>query len=172
MAKINKSEQVPKNMQDVFDTIVALTDNFSHQHLNDEYAQLARYATAALCRKRPSPLVSGYANTWACGIIYALGYVNFLFDKSQTPHTNATELCESFVISKSTGAAKSKVVRDTLKMSQFDPNWCLPSKLDSNPMAWLITVNGFAVDARHLPREIQEAAYQKGLIPYIPTDKA
>ena len=172
MAKINKSDQVPKNMQAVFDAIVALTDRFSHQHLNDEYAQLARYATAALCRKRPSPLVSGYANTWACGIIYALGYVNFLFDKSQNPHTSAAELCESFDISKSTGAAKSKVVRDTLKMSQFDPNWCLPSKLDSNPMAWLITVNGFAVDARHLPRDIQEVAYQKGLIPYIPADKA
>jgi len=24
------------------------------------------------------------------------------------------------------------------------------------------------VDARHLPREIQEVAYRKGLIPYIP----
>ena len=63
------------------------------------------------------------------------------------------------------------MVRDALKMSQFDPHWCLPSKFDSNPIAWLITVNGFAVDARHLPRDIQEAAYRKGLIPYIPADK-
>jgi hypothetical protein len=172
MANINKSEQVPKNMQTVFDTIVALTDEFSHQHLNNEYAQLARYATAALCRKRPSPLVSGYADSWACGIIYALGFVNFLFDKSQKPYINSTDLCKSFNISKSTGAAKSKVVRDTLKMMQLDPNWCLPSKLDDNPMAWLIMVNGLAVDARHLSRDIQEIAYQKGLIPYIPADKA
>jgi hypothetical protein len=172
MANINKSEQVPKNMQMVFDSIVALTDEFSHQHLNDEYAQLARYATAALCRKRPSPLVSGYADSWACGIIYALGFVNFLFDKSQKPYINATDLCKSFNISKSTGSAKSKVVRDTLKMMQLDPNWCLPSKLDDNPMAWLIMVNGLAVDARHLSRDIQEIAYQKGLIPYIPADKA
>ena len=171
MANINKTEQVPKNMQRVFDTIVALTDEFSHQHLNEEYAQLARYATAALCRKRPSPLVNGYANTWACGIIYALGFVNFLFDKSQNPYINATDLCERFNISKSTGSAKSKVVRDILKMSQLDPNWCLPSKLDDNPMAWLIMVNGLAVDARHLSRDLQEIAYQKGLIPYIPADK-
>ena len=159
-------------MQVIFDTIVTLTDEFSHQHLNDEYALLARYATAALCRKRPSPLVKGYANTWACGIIYALGFVNFLFDKSQTPHINATDLCENFNISKSTGSAKSKVVRDALKMTQLDPNWCLPSKLDDNPMAWLIMVNGLAVDVRHLSRDIQEIAYQKGLIPYIPADKA
>jgi len=171
MAKTNKSEQVPKNMQPVFDTIVELTDNFSSQHLNNEYAQLARFVTAALCRKRPSPLVSGHANAWACGIIYALGFVNFLFDKSQKPYINATDLCAGFNISKSTGSAKSKVVRDALDMVQFDPNWCLPSKLDNNPMAWLISVNGYMIDARHAPREIQEVAYKKGFIPYIPADK-
>ena len=65
-------------MQDIFDAIVALTDEFSEHHLNNEYAQLARYATGALCRKRPSPHASGHPNTWACGIIYALGFVNFL----------------------------------------------------------------------------------------------
>jgi hypothetical protein len=37
-------------------------------------------------------------------------------------------------------------------------------------MAWYITVNGFIMDARSAPREIQEVAFAKGLIPYIPTD--
>ena len=171
MAKTTKSENVPKNIQDVFDAIVALTDEFSEHHLNDEYAQLARYATAALCRKRPSPLASGRPNTWACGIIYALGFVNFLFDKSQEPYMNATDLCRSFGVSKSTGSAKSKIVRDNLGMMQMHPNWCLPSKLDDNPIAWMIMVNGVIVNARQLPREIQEIAYRKGLIPYIPADK-
>ncbi|MGZ8189845.1 MAG: DUF6398 domain-containing protein [Methylococcaceae bacterium] len=171
MAKTNKSEQVPKNMQVVFDTIVALTDSFSQQHLNDEYAQLARYATAALCQKRPSPLLSGKADTWACGIIYALGFVNFLFDKSEKPFISAADLCTAFGVGKSTGSSKSKLVRDALNMMQLDPNWCLPSKMDNNPMAWMIMVNGLVVDARYVPREIQEMAYEKGLIPYIPADK-
>ena len=171
MAKTTRSENVPKNIQDVFDAIVALTDEFSEHHLNDEYAQLARYATAALCRKRPSPLASGRPNAWACGIIYALGFVNFLFDKSQEPYMNATDLCKSFGVSKSTGSAKSKIVRDNLGMMQMHPNWCLPSKLDDNPIAWMIMINGLIVNARQLPREIQEIAYRKGLIPYIPADK-
>jgi hypothetical protein len=171
MAKINKSEKVPANMQALFDGIVALTDDFSRHCLNDEYAQLARYATAALCRKRPSPLVKGYANSWACGIVYALGFVNFLFDKSQKPYISASDLCENFNVGKSTGSAKAKEVRDLLGMMQLDPHWCLPSKLDANPMAWLIQVNGLLVDARHVSREIQEIAYEKGLIPYIPTSK-
>lgn len=158
-------------MQDIFDSIVVLTDNFSNHQLNHEYLQLTRYATAALCRKRPSPLISGRSNTWACGIIYALGFVNFLFDKSQKPYINAANLCKHFGVSKSTGAAKSKVVRDTLGLIQLDPNWCLPSKLDDNPVAWIIMVNGFAVDARYVSRDVQEVAYKKGIIPYIPADK-
>ena len=36
----------------------------------------------------------------------------------------------------------------------------------------MIQVNGLIVDARHLPRNIQEAAYRKGLIPCIPGDRA
>jgi hypothetical protein len=155
-------------MQAKFEAITALTDAFCEKHLNEEYAQLARQATATLCRKRPSPLATGRDTTWACGIVYALGFVNFLFDQSQDPHLNATDLCQGFGVSKSTGYAKSKSVRDLLHMSQFDPNWCLPSKMDDNPLAWMISLNGYIVDARSLPRDIQEVAYQKGLIPYIP----
>jgi hypothetical protein len=85
MAKRSTSQQVPKELQARFDEITHLTDTFSQRYLNDEYAQLCRELTATLCRKRPSPLVRGKANTWACGIIHALGMVNFLFDSSQIP---------------------------------------------------------------------------------------
>ena len=84
---------------------------------------------------------------------------------------SATDLCEGFGVSKSTGSAKSKAVRDILNMVQMDPNWYLPSKIDDNPMAWMIMVDGFVLDARTMPREVQEVAYRKGLIPYIPEDK-
>jgi hypothetical protein len=168
MPHVTKSEKVPKEMQATFDAIVALTDKVCQEHLDAEYAQLARQAAAALCRKRPSPLSSGRADGWACGIVYALGFVNFLFDKSQTPHMSAAELCAAFGVSKGSGAAKSKIVRDTLDMMQMDPNWFRPSQMDDNPMAWMIMVNGFIVDARHVQPEIQQAAYEKGLIPYIP----
>lgn len=35
-------------------------------------------------------------------------------------------------------------------------------------MVWLLSVNGLMVDVRTIPREVQEIAYAKGLIPYIP----
>jgi hypothetical protein len=171
MAKVTKSERVPKPMQATYDAISAFTDAFCREHLNEEYAQLARHATAALCRKRPSPLATGNPKTWACGIVYALGSVNFLFDRSQDPSMRAAELCAGFGVSQSTGSAKAKVVRDTLDMSQMDPQWYRPSKMEENPMAWMIMVNGFVVDVRQMPRDVQEMAYAKGLIPYLPGDR-
>ena len=152
MAKAKKSENVPKAMQEVFDKIVAITDEVAEKNLNEEYAQTIRYATAALCRKRPSPLLKGRVKSWACGITYAIGFVNFLFDRSQDPFMSAADLCAAFGVSKSTGGNKSKEVRDILKTFQRDPNWCLPSEMDNNPMAWLISVNGFMIDARNAPR--------------------
>src|SRR3954466_450328 len=133
MVKTAKSENVPTTMQSTYESIVGLTDEVSRKNLNAEYAQLLRYATAALCRKRPSPVAKGHINTWACGIAYEIGAVNFLFDKSQTPHMKAAELCKAFGVSQSAGSAKAKVVKDALKLFQLHPDWCLPSKLESNP---------------------------------------
>jgi len=81
--------KVPKEMQAKDDDINGLTDEVCMQHLNAEYAELVRRATAALARKRPSPLARGWTKTWACAVVYAVGQVNFLFDKTQTPTCEA-----------------------------------------------------------------------------------
>ncbi|MDQ2713748.1 MAG: DUF6398 domain-containing protein [Chloroflexota bacterium] len=168
MAKRSTSEQVPKDMQARFDEITQLTNDFSKTHLTDEYAALLRQLTAALCRKRPSPLSQGKVPTWACAIIHAVGAVNFLFDSSQTPHVPARQIASSFDLSVSTMQARSKQIRDLFDMYQMDPKWTLPSMIDQNPLVWMIQVNGLIIDAHHAPREIQEEAFYKGLIPYIP----
>ena len=54
--KSPRSSVIPKPMQATYDAVVALTDAFCRDHLIDEYRDLARAMTAALCRKRPSPL--------------------------------------------------------------------------------------------------------------------
>ncbi|MBI5964251.1 MAG: hypothetical protein HY863_12305 [Chloroflexi bacterium] len=166
-----QSESVPNSLEPFYSAIVNLTDAVCKQYLNDEYAGLSRRLAGTLARKRPSPIVRGKPEVWACAIIYALGTVNFLFDKSQTPHMRADKLCAVFGVSQSSGANKAKSIRDMLKMYQLDPNWCLPSRIDDNPMVWILQVNGMMVDIRYMPREVQVIAYEKGLIPYIPADR-
>lgn len=170
MAK-RQSQSVPENVEPFYSAIVNLTDGVCEQYLNAEYAEYARRLAATLARKRPSPIVRGKAQTWACAIIYALGTVNFLFDKSQEPHMTAAELCQLFGVSQSSASSKAKTIREMLKMHPFDPNWYLPSRIDDNPLVWLLEVNGVPVDVRVMPREVQVIAYEKGLIPYIPADR-
>jgi len=166
-----KSESVPQAMQPTYEAITRLTDAICRDHLDDEYATLCRQLTAALARKRPSPLARGKTEVWACSIVYALGSVNFLFDSSQTPHMRADELCGWFGVSQSTASNKARLIREMFGMMPLDPRWCRPSRLDDNPLAWMIQVNGLIVDARDVPRPIQEEAYRLGLIPYIPGDR-
>ncbi len=168
MPKRSASQHVPKDMQARFEEITQLTDAFCRLYLNEEYAQLCRELTATLYRKRLSPLLQGKVTTWACGIIHALGMVNFLFDSSQTPHLAASQIWKYFELSSSTMQAKSKQIRDLLGMYPMDPEWSTPSMLDQNPFVWMLEVNGLIIDVRHAPREIQEAAFRQGLIPYIP----
>lgn len=168
---MKQSENVPKSMKDKYQAIIELTNDFSAEHLNEEYAQLVRCAVAALCRKRPSPLTTGRVNTWACGIVHAIGMANYLFDKSQTPHIGASDLYNVFGVGHSTGQGKSKQVRDILKISPLDFSWSLPSKIDQNPMTWMLSVNGMIVDIRSMPLEVQEMALARGLIPYIPKEE-
>jgi hypothetical protein len=148
---------------------VAVTDAFCSQHLNREYKEMARFLTAALARKRPSPIMRGQSKGWACGVVHALGLVNFLHDPSFEPHMKASELYAAFGVSQATGQAKSKQIRDLFDMYQFDPNWTLPSMMEQNSLAWMVQLpNGFVADARSLPLEIQQFLAAQGIIPYVP----
>ncbi len=160
--------QVPEALRPRYDAIVGFIDNSCQQHLTEEYAHVCRELAAALCSAQPSPVIRGRADSWACGIVYAIGSVNFLFDKSQTPHLKASELCALFGASTATGGNKATEIRRLFDMGPLDTEWCLPSRLADNPLAWLITVNGLPRDARYVPREVQEEALRLGLIPFLP----
>lgn len=168
---MNHSENVPKVMKEKYKEIIELTDDFSEKYLNEEYAQVIRYAVAALCRRKDSPIAKGKALTWACGVTHAVGFVNFLADKDNDPYMSASDLYKNFGVGQSTGQGKSKIVRDLLDMFQLHPKWTIASKVADSPMTWMLQVDGMIVDVRNAPRELQEVAYEKGLIPYIPVDR-
>jgi hypothetical protein len=159
------------NKDETLGVIMGLIDQFCKEHLNEEYALLCHKLAEKLARKRPSPILSGSPNTWASGIIRTIGWVNFLHDKSQTPYMHLSDIDAGFGISESSGAAKLAAIRRMLNLHQLDPNWTLPSRLDDNPMVWMLELNGLMIDIRHAPREVQEIAFNKGLIPYIPADR-
>jgi len=120
--------------------------------------------TAALCRKRPSLFASGQPRTWACGIMYALGQLNFLSDKATQPYMAMIDVCAAFGIARARPAEGARRIA-ALHTHRMDPAWMLPSIVDQNPLVWMAEVNGLLVDLREMPREVQEIAFAKGLIP-------
>ncbi len=81
------------------------------------------------------------------------------------------ELCAAFEVGESTVHAKARAIEKALGTQPFDPQWTLPSLAEKNPLVWMAEVNGLLVDLRDMPREVQEIAFEDGLIPYIPVDR-
>ena len=147
----SRSTAVPQAMLPVYQAVTSLTDAFCRDRLNDEYAALARAMAAALARKRPSPLLSGQVRSWAGGILYTLGQINFLSDKASKPYMLMADLCGGFGVGQGTAAAKSKAIRTALKVSWLDPTWMLRDLARRNPMTWLAQIDGFLlVDVRDM----------------------
>jgi hypothetical protein len=171
MGKRKAANRFPGEVAPVLDLIVTMTDQFCREKLNEEYAVLCRGLAEKLARKRPSPLLGGKPETWACGIIRTIGWVNFLDNSSNKPHMKLTAIDKAFGVAESTGQGKSKAIRTMLRIRQFDHHWTLPSRMDDSLMIWMKEVDGFITDIRRYTREIQEIAFEKGLIPYIPADQ-
>jgi hypothetical protein len=160
--------KIPKASQPVAGEIIEITDAVCKELLDAEYAELARQAVAKLARKRPSPLLTGRRGTWAAAVVYALGQVNFLFDRTQEPHSTADELSAAFDVAKNTMSTKAKQVRDMLKMDNFSAEFQRAGMIAQNPAIWFIQVDGLMMDARSLPVDYQVEAYRLGFIPYVP----
>ena len=174
MTRGNLSSQpnaVPSDVLPKYEAITALTDAFCKRHLNEEYATMCRRLAVALARKRPTLLARGRKEVWACGIVRTIGWANVLDDPRQSPYMKLIDIDPEFGVAGSTGQGKSLAIRRILGIGRLNRNWTLPSRLGVNPLVWMVEVNGMLVDIREESRERQEAAFQKGLIPYIPPSR-
>jgi hypothetical protein len=164
------SMNIPEEFEQAVTAIVELTDAFCEAYLNEDYRELCKDMAIALCLA-DLPIKKGRPAGWASAIVHAVGWVNFLHDPDQSPYMTPAQLAEGFSVSKGIMTAKSKIIRDELDLIQLDPDWCTPAMLKDNPLVWMLEVNGFVMDIRTAPRQVQEEAYRLGLIPFIPADE-
>jgi hypothetical protein len=158
--------RIPVALRDRAQQIMDVTDAACREHLDEEYGRLTRRLVARLARKRPSPLTRGDVRIWAAAAIYAVGQVNFLFDRTQTPHLTAKHLADALGVVQTTMANKAGIINRLLDIGIFEPDLTRVAMIEQHPMAWLVELeSGFIVDARTLPPELQDEARRRGLIP-------
>ena len=160
--------RVPRTLRARAEELIATTDAFCAAHLDEEYAELCRSLVGKLARRNDTPIGRGELPSWAGAVVHAIGTVNFLFDPTQSPHLRVPQISEFMDLSKATVANKSRSIRKPLDLYPMHPDFSRREVADTNPLTWMVEVNGLVVDARMLPLTLQRRAHELGLIPFFP----
>ena len=162
---------IPIQMRPICGELAERISDYCGRFLSEDYRTLCLRLLEKLCRKRPSPLLKGRRNTWAAGIVYTIAANNCIFDRSMPIHRTADELSRPFGLAPATASARAAEIRRLVRLSPLDAQWLLPELIEDSPALWMLSWNGFIVDARDLPPEIQREAAGMGLIPDAPAMK-
>ena len=133
--------------------LIEKVSDFCDKNIDNEYKELCLKMIEKMSRKRTVPFLSGKLEIWAAAIIYAIGQINFLFDKSFTPYQSADDICNYFNTSKSTTSQKAKLIRDMFKLNYYDKYFSTQKMSNSNPFNELIMINNFIVPERIIDNE-------------------
>jgi len=147
------SAPIPIAVRSQFEEIGEIIRTVCKEGIDVEYYYLGLLLLEKLARKRPSPILAGKAPAWAAGVLFALGKINFLFDKSSKPFTSQDDLADLCGVKKATAAGKGKQIRDMFQMSYWDTRFSTRRMQERNPLANLVmTKNGFIIDIGSLLR--------------------
>jgi hypothetical protein len=137
-----------------------MIDDFADRYLDEDYKMLCRKLIDKMSRKKQVPFLSGRLEIWAAAVVYALGQINFLFDKSFEPYVSATDLCNYFGTSQSTTSQKAKIIRDMFKMRYFDEKFSTKRMLRENPLNEFLMIDGLVVPVSTVIRILEEKEAQ------------
>ena len=142
------------------DALIEMTDGFADRYLDEDYKILCRKLIDKMSRKRQVPFLSGKLEIWAAAEVYALGQINFLFDKSFEPYVSATDLCNYFGTSQSTTSQKAKIIRDMFKMRYFDEEFSTERMQKENPLNEFVMIDGLIVPVSTVMKVFEEKKAQ------------
>jgi len=131
-------------------------EKFCTQKLNEEYFELCEKLILKMGRKREIPFKRGKIEIWASAVIYAIGSINFLFDKSFEPYMSSDKICEYFGTKKSTVSNKASQIKNMFDLWHFCPDFSTDQMNESSPFNNMVQVDGFIVPVNSLPIKIQE----------------
>lgn len=103
--------------------IMSIIEEVCKKNLNKKYLFLAENLCKEICKLETTSINKGKANSWACGIVHALGLKNELFTNKTEINIKAGDLYKAFNVSSSTGLSKSKEVRSLIDIE--DEKWLL-----------------------------------------------
>jgi hypothetical protein len=114
-------------------SLMEKTSRYCQEYLNEDYKDLCKKLIEKMARKRECPFMRGNLDIWSAAVVYAIGSVNFLFDKNTEPYRSADDICKFFGTKKSTTGQKASLLRDMFKMHYFDTEFSTQEIKESSP---------------------------------------
>lgn len=145
-----------KEIKELEEKLIVLTNSFCDQKLNTEYKKLCADLVRKLGRKRDVPFQRGRIEIWAASVIYTIGSINFLFDKSFKPFIKPDEICEYFDTKRTTVTNKVREIKDMLDIRYFDHDFTTSRLAGENPFNKFVMVDGIIMLLSDLSPELQE----------------
>ena len=123
-------DEKTKNKQEL---LIQMVSSFCDEKLDEEYKQLSISLIEKMGRKHEVPFKRGKLEIWASAVIYALGQINFLFDKGFEPCLTADEICDYFGTKKSTVSNKANKICEMFNLNPFDKQFSTAHMLAETP---------------------------------------
>ena len=136
--------------------LIDATAAFCREQLDEDYRELCEKLIDKMSRKRTVPFLSGQLNIWAAAVVYAIGQINFLFDRSFEPYATADDIRDHFGVKKNTVSNKAGHIRDMFKMGYYDEEFSTKHVEQRNPFRGLVMIDEMIVPKSMLPPEIQK----------------
>jgi len=145
-------EDIKEKQKQLLETV----GTFCIQNLNEDYFKLCEKLILKMGRKREVPLKRGKIEIWASAVVYAIGSINFLFDKSFEPYMTSDEICDYFGTKKSTVSNKASQIKNMFDLWYFNPDFSTDRMNESSPFNNMVMVDGLILPVSSLPIEMQE----------------
>lgn len=136
--------------------LLEMTGMFCSQKLDDDYFKLSEKLIKKMGRKRDVPFKRGKLEIWAAAVIYTIGSINFLFDKSFEPFIKSEEISDFFGTKNATVSNKAGQIRKMFNLTMFDNEFATEHMNESNPLNDLVVVDGLIMPLSSIPENLQE----------------
>ncbi len=114
--------------------LLEIIQPFCETYLNQEYLESCYRLAADVCQEG-SPVLSGKAKSWAAGLTWAIGRVNFLSSSEIEPSMSQKEFSAAIGVSSATISAKCREIWEGLELIQLDPDYIVESMAKDTPLS-------------------------------------
>jgi len=134
--------------------------SYCKKHLDDEYLHLCNTLFNDLLEADEEIFNRGKVSIWAATIVWAIGSVNFLGDKSFDPSASLSDVCNYFKVNTSTVGQKSSKIREWLNIDQFNEDY----QREDSPISDLLNSFEMTEDGLIVPHDWLEEESEEELI--------